>query len=308
MVRRFLRSSWPAMIAAVIGILVVLLKVEVPVGSLLRYTLYLFGCVALPGVIAWRLLLAHLHVEEETSPTWFEDLTLGTIFGFGLQLPFFLFGVAIGLPLLVLALPVVAVIVALATRFGRSVVTLPTRRLDVRASWALTVVILYGVARLGDNDFRFRSLAAKDSPHIDEAFHQALVADISSRFPPEIPYFLGTRLDYHWFVHAQIATSNTVTGLESVVMLRFLLPTVALVLAVLGLGAVAVRLTGRPVAAFIAPALLVAGVFHLNGPSFNTRAFLEPYLSGRFATSPSHSYSVMMSMPALMLILEVLRA
>ena len=307
MPRRFLTSSWPAMIAAVIGILVVLLKVEVPVGSVLRYTLYLVGCVALPGVIAWRLLLANLHTNEDTSPTWFEDLTLGTIFGFGLQMPFFLFGVAIGFPLLVLALPVLAVIVALATRFGRSAVTLPTRRLDVRASWALTVVILYGVAWLGRNEFRFRSLAAKDTPHIDESFHQALVPDISSRFPPEIPFFLGTRLDYHWFVHAQIATSNTVTGLETVVMLRFLIPTIALVLAILGLGAVALRLTGRPVAAFIAPALLVAGAFHLHGPSFNTRAFLEPYLSGRYATSPSHSYSVMMSMPALMLILEVLR-
>ncbi|HZJ05928.1 MAG TPA: hypothetical protein VFD59_10710, partial [Nocardioidaceae bacterium] len=151
------------------------------------------------------------------------------------------------------------------------------------------------------------SIAAKDATHIDESFHQALVTDISSRFPPEIPFFLGTGLDYHWFVHAQIATSNAVTGLESPLMLRVLIPVLALVLAILGLGAVALRLTGRPIAAFIAPALLVAGVFHLNGPSFDTRAFLEPYLSERFVSSPSHSYSVMMSMPAVMLILEVLR-
>lgn len=309
MPRRLLTSSWPAVFAAVIGIFVVLLRAEVPVGSVLRYAVYLLGCVALPGVIAWRLLLAHLHVDEDTSPTWFEDLTLGSIFGFGLQLPFFLVGVAIGMPLLVLAFPVIALTVALATPFGRSVVTLPTRRLDVRASWALTTVILYGVAWLGRNVFPFRplSMAAKDSPYFDEAFHQALVADISHRFPPEIPYFLGTRLDYHWFVHAQIATSNSVTGLESLLMLRFLVPTLALMLAVLGLGAVALRLTGRPVAAFIAPALLVAGAFHLNGPSFEPGDFIEPYLSWRFVSSPSHSYSLMMSMPAVMLILEVLR-
>nr|MBA3430491.1 hypothetical protein [Actinomycetota bacterium] len=265
----------------------------------------------LPGVIAWRLLLAHLHVvDEDTSPTWFEDLTLGTIFGFGLQLPFFLVGMASGSPLLVFALPVLALVVALATPFGRRVVTLPTRRLDWRASWALTAVILYGAVWLVRNAFRFRplSLAAKDNPYIDEAFHQALIADISYRFPPEIPYFLGTRLDYHWFVHAQIATSNTVTGLESELMLRVLTPIVGLALGILGLGAVALRLTGRPVAAFIAPALLVVGAFHLNGSSFIAGHFLEPYLSARFVSSPSHSYSVMMSMPAVMLVLELLRS
>lgn len=311
MPRRILTSSWPAMGVAVIAIFVVLLRTEVPVGSVLRYTFYLVSCVALPGVIAWRLLLAHLHVvDEDTSPTWFEDLTLGSIFGFGLQLPFFFVGVAIGMPLLALALPVVALIVALATPFGRSVVTLPTRRLDVRASWALTVVILYGVAWLGRKSFPNRplSLAAKDSPSPDETFHQALIADISHRFPPEVPFFLGTRLDYHWFVHAQIATSNAVTGLDSVLMLRILIPTLGLVLAILGLGAVALRLTGRPIAAFIAPALLVAGAFHLNGPAFASGIFLEPYLSNRFVTSPTQSYGVMMSMPALMLILEVLRS
>jgi len=311
MPRRILTSSWPAMVVAVIAIFVVLLRTEVPVGSVLRYSLYLVSCVALPGVIAWRLLLAHLHVvDEDTSPTWFEDLTLGTIFGFGLQLPFFLVGVAVGMPLVALALPVVALIVALATPFGRSVVTLPSGRLDVRASWALTVVILYGAAWLARNAFPLRplSLPVADTLSIDEAFHQALIADISYRFPPEIPFFLGTRLDYHWFAHAQIATATAVTGLDSLSMLRILMPTVGLVLTILGLGAVALRLTGRPVAAFIAPALLVAGAFHLNGPSFAAGTFIEPYLSSRFVSSPSHSYSVMMSMPALVLILEVLRS
>ena len=108
-------------------------------------------------------------------------------------------------------------------------------------------------------------------------------------------------------MHAQIAASNALTGLESVTMLRVMIPTVSLVLGVVGLAAVALRLTGRPVAAFIAPALLVAGAYHLNGIDFDADTFFEPYLSRRFVSSPSHSYGVMMSMPALMLLLEVLR-
>ncbi|MBA3233068.1 MAG: hypothetical protein H0T17_03825 [Propionibacteriales bacterium] len=309
MSRRVLTSSWPAMIVAGVGIVLVLLKSEVPVDSLLRYAGYLAICVALPGVIAWRLLLASLHVDDDTSPTWFEDLTLGTIFGFGLQLPFFLAGVAIGFSGLVFALPVLVLLVAVTTPHGRRGWRLPTGHLDVRASWALTVVILYGLAWLGRNAFPLRplSLAPNASPSIDETFHQALVADIANRFPPEIPFLLGTRLDYHWFVHAQIATSNSVTGLESVLMLRDLMPVLGLVLAILGLGAVALRLTGRPVAAFIAPALMVAGAFHLNGPNFGSSYFIEPYLSARYVSSPSQSYGVMMSMPAVMLLLEVLR-
>lgn len=306
MPRRLLTSSWPAVFVAVIGITIVLVRFDVPPASLLRYAAYLIGCVAFHGVVAWRLLLARLHVDEESAPTWFEDLSLGTIFGFGLQLPVFLFGVAVGMPLIVLGLPIAALLV-LATRAGRAAVTMPTRRLDVRASWALSVVIVYGVAWLGYNVFARRSVSipANQTRHIDEAFHQALIADIANRFPPEIPFLLGTRLDYHWFTHAQIAATNAVSGVESVLLLRALMPSVALSLAVLGLGAVALRLTGRPVAAAIAPALLVAGVFH--GPDINPRAFLEPYLSARFVSSPTHAYSVMMSMPAVMLTLEVLR-
>ena len=37
-------------------------------------------------------------------------------------------------------------------------------------------------------------------------------------------------------------------------------------MAVLGLGAVALRLTRRPVAAVLAPALLLGGAYHLLGP------------------------------------------
>ncbi len=309
MPRRALTSSWPAVFVAMIGIIAVLLNTDVPVDSLVRYGLYLVGAVALPGVIAWRLMMANLHVDDERAPTWFEDLSLGTIFGFGLQLPFFLLGVAFGTQYLSLALPLLAVVIAVATPFGRRVWTLPTGRLDVRVSWALTVIVLYGVAWLGRNAFPERplSLPANEPRAIDETFHQALIAEVSNRFPPEIPFLLNTPLDYHWFVHAQIAASNALTGLESVMMLRVMIPTVSLVLGVVGLAAVALRLTGRPLAAFIAPALLVAGAYHLNGIDFEADIFFEPYLSSRFVSSPSHSYGVMMSMPALMLLLEVLR-
>ena len=276
--------------------------------DVLVFAAYVAVCVALPGIFTWRLLLRRLHVGDDTPPTWFEDLSLGAIFGFGLQLPVYIVGLLLGVPLLVLALPVVVLVLS-ATPFGRRVWTMPTARLDWRASWVLSGVFVYGLSWLATNVFTDRPmwLPPNRTPSVDETFHQALVAELSHRFPPEAPFLLGTRLDYHWFVHAQIATARWVTHIDSVVMLRQLMPALTLLLTVLGLAAVALRLTKRPSAAVIAPALLVAGGFNLLGPRYPTWTFLEPFMSQRYISSPSQSYGVMVSLPALMLIVEVLR-
>ncbi|HSE70603.1 MAG TPA: hypothetical protein VLA97_07585 [Nocardioidaceae bacterium] len=304
---RLLASSWPPMLLGLAAVVVTLLWFDVPADLLAGYTAYLLLGIALPGVFTWRLLLRGLHTRGR-PPTWFEDLSLGTIFGFGVQLPFFLVGVALGAHWLPVLAPALVLVLGL-TGFGRDVWRLPTRRMDARASWALAGVVAYGMAWLGREVLGRRPLGIplNRTPSVDETFHQALIADVGNRFPPEIPFLLGVRLDYHWFVHAQIAASNALTGLDSVTMIRLVMPSVVLVLAVLGLGAAALRLTGRPVAAVIAPALLVAGAYHLLGPSFAPATFHAPYLSPRFVSSPSQSYGVMMSMPAVMLLLEVLR-
>ena len=303
---RVLRSSWlPGVVVGVVWFAV--LTREIDVLDLVRWVAYLLS-VAVPGVFCWRLLLRHLHVAESVRPTWPEDASLGMIFGFGLQLPFFLLGVAVGRPLLVLALPV-AVLAISASRFGRRVWALPMARVHPAVAWSLATVIGYGLLWLVSKRFAHRplSLEPHEVPAVDETFHLALVADIANRFPPQIPFLLDTRLDYHWFVHAQVATARTVTGIDDVVLFQQLMPTLVLTLAILGLGAVAQRLTGRPLVAAVAPALLVIGAFHLNGPHYSVSTFTEPYLMNRFVTSPSQSYGVMMSMPAVMLLLEVLR-
>jgi hypothetical protein len=286
----------------------VLASRRVPISDITVYAGYAGLFVTLPGVFTWRLLLRRMHADAARRPTWLEDLSLGTILGFGLQLPLFLLGVASGVPLLVVLVPALALAVS-ATPFGRAVWRLPTARMDPRVAWGLASVCVYGLAWLRQNVFPLRPLRlpANRTPSIDETFHQALVADVGSRFPPQIPFLLDTRLEYHWFVHAQIATSRHVTGIESVVTLRLLLPVLTLLLIVAGLGAVAFRLSERPVAAVIAPALLVIGVFHVLGTDFPARDFLEPFMSPRYVSSPSQTYGVMVSLPALMLILETLR-
>ncbi|MPZ61054.1 MAG: hypothetical protein GEU93_07115 [Propionibacteriales bacterium] len=295
------------MAAAAIGGTLILLRYDVVALDLAVYAVYLGTTVVLPGVFTWRLLLRRLHTDDGRQPTGLEDLALGSILGFGVQLPVYLVGVCVGVPLLFLVLPVIVLVVSV-TRFGRDIWTLPTGKVPPQASWALAALIVYGLAWLGRNAFNRRPLSLRpaQSPSIDETFHQALVSELSMRVPPEVPFLLDSPLDYHWFVHAQMAAAGHFTGISSVVLIRELMPAIALVLAVLGLGAVALRLTGRPIAAVIAPALLVAGVFHLMGPHYASWHFTEPFLSKRYVSSPSHPYGLMMSMPALMLLLEVL--
>lgn len=307
MVRRVLTSSAPAALAGVLAVVLLLLRHDLPATDLARYAGYLALGIAFPGVLTWRLLLGHWHRAPDDAPTWLEDLSFGTVLGFGLQLPFFLLGVVVDATWLLAVPPALALLASLLPP-GRRAWTLPTTRLHPAAAWGLAGVVVYGLLWLSRNAFPLRPLWLPPfkSPSIDETFHQALVADIGHRFPPQIPFLLDVRLDYHWFVHAQLATTEAAIGLDPVVTLRLVLPAVCLGLAVLGLGAVALRLTGRPVAAVVAPALLVVGAYQLVSPDFFTGTFYEPYVTKRFVSSPSQSYGVMMSVPALVLILEVL--
>ena len=130
---RLLSPSWLPLLVTVLAAAAVLVRNDVPLADVTAYTAYVAFGVAVPGVFTWRLLLRRLHVDEDGSPTWFEDLSLGTIMGFGVQLPFFLLGVAIGVPLLVLVFPV-AVLALSATPLGRDVWTLPTARCGTPAA------------------------------------------------------------------------------------------------------------------------------------------------------------------------------
>lgn len=307
--RRFLGGSWLPMVGAMLAIVLILHNREVEIRDIATFVAYLALAVALPGVFFWRLLLRNLHTEDDTPPTWFEDLSLGTIFGFGIQLPVYLVGIWVDIPRLFLVVPLVVVVLSVAAPWGRRAWTMPTTKVDARVSWSLGLVVVYAVAWLARYIFPLRpvTLAPFKTPSVDETFHQALISELLHRFPAEIPFLLGTPLDYHWFVHAQMAADHWATGLESSLMLRELMPVAMVALTVLGLGAAALRLAGRPIAAVIAPALLVAGAFALMGPHYDAGSFTEPFLSRRYVSSPSQAYGFMMALPAIVLILEVLR-
>ena len=90
-------------------------------------------------------------------------------------------------------------------------------------------------------------------------------------------------------------------------MLREVMPASRWCFGILGLGAVALRLTRTPAGRGGRAGAARRRRLPADRPALRHVPFFEAYLSRRFVTSPSQSYGVMMSMPALMLILEVLR-
>ena len=91
----------------------------------------------------------------------------------------------------------------------------------------------------------------------DLLVHVAIGSSISAgNFPPEVPYFAGVPLTYHWFADFHGAIASTVAGLD---IIPVYFATSALFAAVLALvvWALAIRLTGDRRVASIATILVV---------------------------------------------------
>ena len=302
-------SSWPAALVTGMAAMALLLTSGSTAAEVLAFAAYVLVLVTFPGVLAWRLLLRRLHTSTDRAPTWLEDTVLGTAFGFGLQLPVYLLGVAGGVPRIALLVPPAAAVVVSVLPVGRRIWRLPTSRVAAGPAWVTAAATVYAVFFLARRVFPLRPmwLPADKAPFVDETFHQALIAELRHHAPPELPTILGTHLDYHWFVHAQYAAAQWMTGVDPVVMLRQLGPVLFMLLAVPGVAAVTHRLCGRASTAAVASVLLVAGGYHLFGAYYDTSSFIEPFLSERFVASPSQAYGYVMVLPVLYLTFEVLR-
>ncbi|MGH3472388.1 MAG: hypothetical protein ACRDPG_10145 [Nocardioidaceae bacterium] len=307
--RRILTCSWLPALTAAIVITLILVHFGMPAGVLPRLVAYFVLTVCLPGVFVWRGLMREVHTDAEQPATWFEDLAIGTIFGFGVQLPVYLLGVWIHQPRLFWLIPIVLVVATVVSKGARGIWTQPSAKVDFKLSWAIAAIPVFGVGWLARNMFSLQPLGLPrgDAPFVDESFHQSLIGELMYRFPPQIPYLHDTPLDYHWFVHAQMAATVWGTGIDTRVLLRLVMPALMISLTAAGLGAVALRLTKRPFTAFLAPALMFAGGFNLIGPHYQISDFSEPYMMKRLVFSPSQTYGFAIALPVILLLLEVLR-
>ncbi len=220
---------------------------------ILRFGAVVLLTLTLPGVLGLRLLV------PSSSRTWLEDLTFGSLFGYVLQLPVYLVGLVVGVPLLPAVAPVVTVAVCLAHP-RRRLLLRPEHEPAQRAlTWGLSAVAAYLLTWVARYLWAAAPLttAGRSAPHVDRPYHLAIVTELRHHFPPQLAYVDGQPLHYHWFVHAHVAATSWLTGIDPLVILMRLWMVPVLVAIVFGTALVTVRLAGRGWAGFAAAGILV---------------------------------------------------
>lgn len=221
---------------------------------------YLALGLVLPGVVMWRLLVSR--------GTWtlLGDLACGTSLAYAVELGVYLVCAHAGHPDLAWIWPVVPLVVSLHPRL---------RPLVWRAAagpaapawmpWLLGGLTCYGVAVITRTNWNLFPLEGNlaHSPYVDTPYHLALVGALSRHVPVDLPSVAGEPLYYHWFVHAELAASRHATGIEPLVLLTRLGPLPMMVVGILGVAALAQRLTGSYLTGGVA-ATLYAGVGSAN--------------------------------------------
>lgn len=214
-----------AVVATVWG----LLALGTPAWDLLRYGLALGWAVLLPGVLVHRAL-------RGAPPLLVADLALGAATGVGLNLGAWALSMVLGVPGWLRLWPLLVVVPFVVVRGLRR----HWRRPEVversrPAAWLLTGAYLLhaAVALTGQRALPLPPRA--NAYYIDVYWHLDNAAELSSRFPPEVPSVAGRTLRYHWFSNADMAANHLVSGvdLSTIVLRLWPLPVTALVLGLL---------------------------------------------------------------------------
>ncbi|MEU8359220.1 hypothetical protein AB0C27_24685 [Nonomuraea sp. NPDC048882] len=144
-------------------------------------------------------------------------------------------------------------------------------------AWVLAGIVAYLVGWSALFLYRVPVAAA----YVDMPYHLALVGEAKHHFPLTMPSVLGEGLSYHWFVHAEMAATSWVTGIEPVTLVYRLSTLPMAAATVVLVAAIGRRLGGRWGAGVAA-----AGVaYFLFGPelvedvSFPTRSMFTVWAS-----------------------------
>jgi hypothetical protein len=302
---RLLRSGWPPAAAVAAVAVLLLLAFETPALDIVRFAAYVGYGLALPGTLLYRAL-------RGTPRSFLEDVAIGTVLGYAVELLIFFVVSALGAPILVAAWPAVVVVTFLAVpRLRRH--WRPTGAPPMPAGWSWAVAAMCAVALcwLAWSGFLNHAITgpSSDSPYVDVPFHLALVGELRHHFPPKTPWVTGEPVSYHWFVHAHMAASTWATGVEAHIILLRLFAVPLVVLSVVLTAILGTRIAGRLWAGPVAAALYVlVGSFH----PFSWGWFSTPYTDTSFllATlwgSPTQTFGLTVFLPVVLLLADRLR-
>ncbi|MBE3013297.1 hypothetical protein IL992_29550 [Microbispora sp. NEAU-D428] len=273
----------------------------VSASDLSAFATYLAVGLTLPGMLLIRCLY-------RGRRTLVEEIALGLALGYAIEVPAYIAARAAGLPLLVLAFPVGTYTLFLVVpRLRGHWKGGPRRASPLWWSWSIALVIVYLVVWSAATFFRANALTwpALALSHVDTPFHLSLIGELKHHLPPTVPAVAGEPLLYHWFVHAELAATSWVTGVEPVVLLLRLAMLPMLAALVVLVGVIALRvLESRPAAltAVLAALFMAAPSLHLG----SNGVFTWGGIQDAAWISPSQTFGGVLFAPAVLLLIDIL--
>lgn len=298
---RFWRSG-PQVSAVVAVAAGVWLTHGVELQAIAAYGAYLILVIVLPGRAVWRWAFSISSAEAASASSRLEQWVGGAAVGYVIELVAYPAARWLGHPHFFVILPLLLWLLSwFAWRTHPRIHDEPG--LGRGTSWTLAAILMYLAIWLGSIAFRSYPLLPYRIVDEDEQFHLALVGELRHHFPPEYPYVDAGGLTYQWFVHAHMAASTWVTGLEPLVTYRRFDVLVLSALCVLGTAVLTMRLSRRawPGAA-AAAALVLVGTFDITGAAIGQAVPEERFMeAGLLLNSPTQTFGFALALPVALL-------
>lgn len=270
--------------------------------AIASYGAYLMLVIVLPGRAVWRWAFSNSSAEASSAPSRLEQWVCGAGVGYVIELVAYPVARWLGHPHLFVLLPLLLWVLSWVA--GRTHARMHEKsELGPGTSWTLAAILMYLAIWLSSIAFSRYPLRSYRIVDEDEQFHLALIAELRHHFPPQYPYVDAGGLSYQWFVHAHMAASTWITGLEPLVIYRRFDVLVLSALCVLGTAVLTMRLSGRawPGAA-AAAALVLVGTFDITGAAIGQAVPEERFMeAGLLLNSPTQTFGFALALPVALL-------
>jgi hypothetical protein len=291
-------SGWlPASLLGLITV-AVLIGYGTSLPEILLFAAYVSFGIAVPGMLWVRLLRGRAtHISE--------DLTLGLVAGYCLEIATYIVARAAGAPLLVLLWPALTLLAFAAMPRLRRWWRDDGSHAPVWWSWSLAAMLGYLLFYSAGTFFAQHNLTGADTPYVDMPFHLALIGELRHHVPAWVPYVTGQPLAYHWFYYAETAATSWATGIEPVTLLYRLSGLPMFVAFAVLTATAARRLTGGwwtgPIAVAVALFGTVAGLY-----GWASTAVFDSQTLGATWISPTNMFGLALFAGALVIFLDLL--
>ena len=267
-----------------------------------KFAAYTVLAGTLPGVLIWRALQGRAGYLPM-------DAAFGTTVGFAVELPVYLLTRLLGVPVAVIAWPIVTLVVFAAVPRLRRHWRGSGQRLPLGVSWTVAVAVLFVLGSVALSNFRWNALVEpyQATMSMDFPFQFALLGEFKHQVPLDTPWVTGTKLQYHWYVYAHGAAASWLTGIEPQTLILRLLPLPMVGAFLLIMVAVVRRITGRWWAGILAVVLTLLGVA-VSPFGWSDRPMPTGIITDNLWVSPTQTYAALFFIAVVYVLTGIFRA